>query len=45
MPATLELTQPLLAADQILTFAQADAVPAYDDVSDYCVRLSLEHDG
>jgi hypothetical protein len=36
---------PTLAADQILTFAQADAVRAYGDLSEYCVRLSLEPDG
>lgn len=45
MSATLDVTQPILAADQILTFAQADAVRAYGDLSDYCVRLSLEVDG
>ena len=45
MTATLEVTPPILAADQILTFAQADAVRAYGDLSDYCVRLSLEDDG
>ena len=36
---------PTLAADQILTFAQADAARAYGDLSEYCVRLSLEPDG
>lgn len=45
MSATLEVTQPILAADQILTFAQSDAVRAYGDLSDYSVRLSLEDDG
>ena len=45
MTATLEMTPPILAADQILTFAQADAVRTYGDLSDYCVRLSLEDDG
>lgn len=45
MSATLEATQPTLAADQILTFAQADAVRAYGDLSEYSVRLSLETDG
>ena len=45
MSATLEVTPPILAADQILTFAQADAMRAYGDLSDYCVRLSLEGDG
>lgn len=41
----VEVTQPILAADQILTFAQSDAVRAYGDLSDYSVRLSLEDDG
>lgn len=45
MSATLEVTQPFLAADQILTFAQTDAARAYGDLFDYCVRLSLEYDG
>ncbi len=45
MSATLEVTPPILAADQILTFAQSDAVRAYGDLSEYCVRLSLENDG
>ena len=45
MSATLEVTQPILAADQILTFAQADAVRAYGDLSVYSVRLALEDDG
>ena len=40
-----DVTQPILAADQILTFAQADAMRAYGDLSDYSVRLSLEGDG
>jgi len=45
MSATLEVTPSIMAADQILTFAQADAMRAYGDLSDYCVRLSLETDG
>jgi hypothetical protein len=36
---------PALAADQILTFAHADALRAYGDLSDYCIRLALEVDG
>lgn len=46
MNATLELKpRQTLAADQILTFAQADAVRVYGDLSAYCVRLALEPDG
>jgi hypothetical protein len=36
---------PVLAAEQALTIAQADAVKAYRDVSIYCIRLALEKDG
>ncbi len=35
----------LLAADQALTIAQADAVKAYRDLSGYRIRLALEEDG
>lgn len=46
MNETLDTSSPpVLAADQILTFAQADAVRAYGDLSEYCVRLALEDDG
>ncbi|MCX7421506.1 MAG: hypothetical protein NT013_18440 [Planctomycetia bacterium] len=33
------------AADQVLTFAQADGVRVYGDLSAYCVWLALEPDG
>ena len=45
MTETFEVPHPILAADQILTFAQSDAVRAYGDLSVYSVRLSLEDDG
>jgi len=44
------LTQPssppgLIAADQALSIAQADALAAYRDLSPYRVQLVLEDDG
>jgi hypothetical protein len=36
---------PILAADQALTIAQVDAIQAYRDLSEYCVRVALEEDG
>lgn len=36
---------PLIAGDQALTIAQADAVKAYRDLSIYRIELVLEADG
>jgi hypothetical protein len=36
---------PMLAADEVLRIAQADAAGAYRDLSLYRIRLALEHDG
>jgi hypothetical protein len=36
---------PILASDQILAIAQADAVTVYRDLSRYNIRLALEADG
>jgi hypothetical protein len=36
---------PLLAGDQVLAIAQADAVKVYRDLSRYTIRLALEADG
>jgi hypothetical protein len=40
-----ERSRHVLAADQALAIAQADAVQAYRDLSGYCIRLALENDG
>ena len=48
MAETIEIPDrrpPVLAADQALTIAQADAVQAYRDLSGYRIRLGLEADG
>ena len=36
---------PMIAGDQALTIAQADAVKAYRDLSGYRIQLVLEADG
>jgi hypothetical protein len=36
---------PVLAAEQALAIAQADALQAYRDLSDYAIGLRLEEDG
>lgn len=36
---------PAIAADQVLTIAQADAVKVYRNLSSYRIRLVLEEDG
>jgi hypothetical protein len=36
---------PILAGDQALTIAQADALQAYRDLSPYRIQLVLEDDG
>src|SRR5262249_52315294 len=45
MTGTTTPTVPVLAGDQALTIAQADAVRAYGDLSAYSIRLVLEEDG
>ena len=39
------LASPIVAADQALAIAQADAVKAYHDLAPYGIRLALEPDG
>jgi hypothetical protein len=34
-----------IAGDRALSIAQADALRAYEDLSSYSIRLSLEEDG
>jgi hypothetical protein len=36
---------PIIAGDQALTIAQADAVTAYRDLTGYRIQLVLEPDG
>ena len=38
-------TTPIIAQDQALTIAQADAVKAYRDLSGYRIQIVLETDG
>jgi hypothetical protein len=38
-------TPPVLAGDQVLAIAQADAVKTYRDLSSYRIQLVLEQDG
>ena len=45
MSATATNKTQALAGDRILSVAQADAMIAYRDLSKYCIRLALEHDG
>jgi hypothetical protein len=40
-----ETSEAVLAGDQALTIAQADAVRAYRDLSAYRIQLFLENDG
>ncbi len=44
-PQARERRRDVLAADQALAIAQADAVQAYRDLSAYCILLALEDDG
>jgi len=44
-PQAREQSRHMLAADQALAIAQADAVQAYRDLSAYCIHLTLEEDG
>lgn len=45
-PAVMgEPSSPTLAADQVLTIAQIDAIRTYHDLSGYFIRLALEADG
>ena len=43
IPTTIQT--PIIAGDQALTIAQADAVKAYRDLSSYRIQLVLEADG
>jgi hypothetical protein len=38
-------TLPAISCDRALSIAQADAIAAYRDLSDFVIRLSLESDG
>jgi uncharacterized membrane protein YkoI len=38
-------TTPVIAGDQALTIAQADAIKAYRDLSGYRIQIVLEADG
>jgi uncharacterized membrane protein YkoI len=40
-----ERSGPVIACDQALGIAQADAAQAYRDLSQYSIRLSLDEDG
>jgi hypothetical protein len=42
---TRERPGPVIACDQALGIAQADAVAAYWDLSQYSIRLALHEDG
>ena len=43
--ARSSVSRPLLAGDQALAIAQADAVRAYSDLTIYRIQLVLEDDG
>jgi uncharacterized membrane protein YkoI len=42
---TRERPGPVIACDQALRIAQADAAAAYRDLSQYSIRLALHEDG
>ena len=42
---TPERPMPALGADEVLKIVHTDALQAYRDLSDYCIRLALEPDG